>query len=245
MNFTRRQLLQALGFAVPASVLPGCFRNMEAQPEASGWEAPSTVPWHFVPNQPYFNAEERRFVQAAVERLIPADDLGPGGVEAGVVEFMDRQLGGPFGRAARWYMEGPWREGTEQQGYQLRLAPAEVYRHCIPLVNDYCRNNFDGRDFATLPGEQRDEVLSALEEGDIPVELNQPEIFFELLLQNAKEGFFADPMYGGNRDFAGWKMIGFPGPRYDYEPYIENYGEPYPFPTVGLLGRTGRAAWEL
>jgi gluconate 2-dehydrogenase gamma chain len=244
MNFTRRQLLQALGLAAPASVLPACFRFAQAEPRVPEWESPSTVPWHFIPTERYFVEDERRFVAAAVDRLIPEDDMGPGGVAAGVVGFIDRQLAGPFGRAARWYMQGPWRDGTDQQGYQLRLTPAEVYRHSIPLVNEYCRENYDA-EFADLSDHQRDEILTALEQGNIPLELDDSGMFFELLLQNSKEGFLADPMYGGNRDFAGWRMIGFPGPRYDYEPFIENYGEPYPFPPVGLLGRTGRAAWEV
>jgi gluconate 2-dehydrogenase gamma chain len=59
-----------------------------------------------------------------------------------------------------------------------------------------------------------------------------------MLLQNVTEGFFADPMYGGNRDFIGWKLIGFPGPRYNYVEEIEQYGKPYTLPPVSLkLGR--------
>ena len=61
--------------------------------------------------------------------------------------------------------------------------------------------------------------------------------FFDMLWQNTKEGFFADPMYLGNRNFVGWKLIGFPGPRYNYVDEIEHYGERYALPTVGLLGR--------
>jgi gluconate 2-dehydrogenase gamma chain len=60
-----------------------------------------------------------------------------------------------------------------------------------------------------------------------------------MLWQNTGEGFFADPMYGGNRDFAGWKLVGFPGPRYNYVNEIEQYGKPYTLPTVGLMGRNG------
>ena len=49
--------------------------------------------------------------------------------------------------------------------------------------------------------------------------------FFALLLQNTQEGFFADPIYGGNRDMAGWKLVGFPGARYDYRDWVERHNE--------------------
>ena len=61
--------------------------------------------------------------------------------------------------------------------------------------------------------------------------------FFELLLQNTREGFFADPLYGGNRDMVGWKMIGFPGARYDYRDWVEHHNEKYPRPPVAITGR--------
>jgi gluconate 2-dehydrogenase gamma chain len=61
--------------------------------------------------------------------------------------------------------------------------------------------------------------------------------FFELLLQNTKEGFFADPIYGGNRNMVGWRMIGFPGARYDYRDWVERHNERYPLPPVGIVGR--------
>ena len=65
--------------------------------------------------------------------------------------------------------------------------------------------------------------------------------FFEILLQNTKEGFFADPVYGGNRDMAAWKMIGFPGARYDYSDWIDRHNQRYPLPPVGIMGRP---AWN-
>ena len=66
--------------------------------------------------------------------------------------------------------------------------------------------------------------------------------FFELMLANTMEGFFADPIYGGNRDMAGWKLIGFPGARYDYRDWVERHNEPYPLPPVSILGRS---EWEV
>jgi gluconate 2-dehydrogenase gamma chain len=60
-----------------------------------------------------------------------------------------------------------------------------------------------------------------------------------MLWNNTVEGFLSDPMYGGNRNFAGWKLVGFPGPRYNYVSEIEQYGKPYTLPTVGILGLNG------
>src|SRR5438105_4545845 len=69
----------------------------------------------------FFTAVEAAFIDAAVARLIPKDDLGPGAKEAGATLFIDRQLAGSFGSGERWYMQGPWPEGTKSQGYQTRL----------------------------------------------------------------------------------------------------------------------------
>jgi gluconate 2-dehydrogenase gamma chain len=189
----------------------------------------------------YFTAAEITFIDAAVSRLIPADELGPGAKEAGVTFFIDQQLAGSFGRAETWYMQGPWKAGTPQQGYQLKLTPAQLYRVGIQGTDDYCRRTFNAKAFAELGIADQDKVLHDLEKGEIELAAAPAKEFFDLLWQNTGEGFFADPMYGGNRDFAGWKLVGFPGPRYNYVNEIEQYGKPYTLPTVGLMGRNGSA----
>ncbi|MGH8713182.1 MAG: gluconate 2-dehydrogenase subunit 3 family protein [Casimicrobiaceae bacterium] len=186
----------------------------------------------------YLTQVETSFLQAAVSRLIPADDLGPGAKEAGVAFFIDQQLAGPFGRAESWYMQGPWKKGTEQQGYQLKLSPAQLYRAAIKDIDEYCQRTF-GKNFSATDTADQDKVLHGLEKGDIELPGAPAKAFFTMLLQNTGEGFFADPVYGGNRAFAGWKLVGFPGPRYNYVNEIEQYGKPYAMPTVGLAGRSG------
>lgn len=183
----------------------------------------------------FLTAIERAFVEAAVERLIPSDDLGPGGRGAGVAEFIDAQLAGPFGRAERWYMTGPWQDGTPQQGYQLKETPAEVYRSAIRQISEQCHSRFNGHAFSELSASEQDGVLKEVEAGDFGVDNSKT--FFDILLRNSREGFFSDPMYGGNRDFVGWKLIGFPGARYNYSSYIEKHGQRFPYPPVGILGR--------
>ena len=79
----------------------------------------------------YLLEPEIRFLEAAVEHLIPTDELGPGARDAGVVVYIDRQLAGTWGVHGRKYRGGPWLEGTPQQGYQSRFTPQEVYRIAI------------------------------------------------------------------------------------------------------------------
>jgi len=229
MNFApgRRRLLKAA--LVPATgAAPLAFvRGAAAAPEAKPLE------------RAYFTAAEFAWIEAAVSRLIPEDALGPGAREAGVAGFIDRQLAGPYGRAETWYMQGPWKQGTEQQGYQLKLTPAQFYRTAIADIDAHCRANRHGQAFALLDAATRDALLHALEDGKVELAHVPAKPFFDMLLQNTVEGFLADPMYGGNRGFAGWKLIGFPGPRYNYVDEIEQHGKHYAQPTVGLLGRDG------
>ena len=76
-----------------------------------------------------------------------------------------------------------------------------------------------------------------MESGTLALEGVDARTFFKLLLQNTKEGMFSDPIYGGNKDMAGWKMIGFPGARYDYREWVGRHGERYDQPPVGIMGR--------
>jgi gluconate 2-dehydrogenase gamma chain len=185
-----------------------------------------------------------RFLEAAVARLIPADDLGPGAREAGVSVFIDRQLHGDFGTMAREYRLGPWAEGTPQQGYQSPLTPRELYRAAIAEVDRLCLSRH-GRRFSELDPAQQDAVLHGLEEGTLALEAAPAQLFFWLLWQNTKEGFFADPVYGGNRGKVGWKLVGFPGVAAAYTEQIEKHGAPYRVEPVSIADlRSGRVATD-
>lgn len=158
--------------------------------------------------------------------------------------FIDSQLAGSFGKAETWYMKGPWADGTKQQGYQSRLAPAAMYRAAIADIDAHCRSTYTGKTFAAIAPADQDQVLHGLEKGDIKLpglaaDETSAKDFFDFLWKNTKEGFLSDPMYGGNRNFAGWRLIGFPGPRYSYLTEITAYGKPYALPPVGLLGCNG------
>ncbi len=240
-GLSRRGLLSA-GVVVGAIPL--------APAGAETFHRPPDIPWRpdaaaspTVPKRGddflYFTAVEQAFVQAAVERMIPNDALGPGGVEAGVPIFIDRQLAGAFGAASDWYMQGPWAKGETTQGWQSRMTPAQLYRAAIAAIDDAVQRT-SSTTFAMLPAADQIAFLKRLEAGTASLSGGvDPAGFFKVLLQNVMEGYFADPLYGGNRDMAGWKLIGFPGARYDQRAYVTTYGKAYPLPPVGILGRPG------
>src|SRR5580698_11628736 len=98
----------------------------------------------------FFTTAEAAFIEAAVGRLIPNDPVGPGGVEANVPFFLDRQLAGPFGRGEHYYLGGPWPKGTPEQGYQSRYNPAQLYRAAIAAIDAYVVANLGVPTFAKL-----------------------------------------------------------------------------------------------
>ncbi|HWI27153.1 MAG TPA: gluconate 2-dehydrogenase subunit 3 family protein [Stellaceae bacterium] len=190
----------------------------------------------------FFTPEEGAALEALVDRIIPPDPQWPGAKDAGVAVFIDRQLAGPYGSARGLYMRPPFQDGTPQQGAQSPLTPAERYRQALAALDKYCRSAFAGKAFAALTDGQKDKVIDGLHKGPLRLEGASGTAFFEQLLKNTREGFFADPVYGGNRDMIGWKMIGFPGARYDQRNWVERHNERYPLPPVGI---TGRPDWAM
>ena len=185
----------------------------------------------------YLNDGEVGFLTAAVDRLIPPDPTGPSASEAGVVVFLDRQLAGEYGNGARFYLQGPWGKGTESQGYQSRFTPAQFYRHAIAAVEKAVGHSENGKAFKDVAPDRQDALLKQMESGDL--KLDGPitsKDFFTMFLQNVREGYFSDPIYGGNKDGAAWKMIGFPGAHYDYSEWVTAYNQPIPVRPVGLRG---------
>lgn len=236
----RRFLASAAWFAVSLSPGVAFARSTSG---ALPWSPNSADPPPRVqPNGWYFfSSEEVKTTTAIVDRLIPADDLSPSASQAGVVVFVDRQLVGPFGTSSRLYTKGPFMPGTPQQGWQRPDTPAMRWRDGLAALSAWVKTNKGGRDFAALGPDEQDAILKDLEAGKIDLGAKvEAKAFFALVLQNAMEGFFADPIYGGNRDMAAWRMIGFPGARYDYRDHIAKHGVRYPLPPVSI---TGRPAW--
>jgi gluconate 2-dehydrogenase gamma chain len=170
----------------------------------------------------FFNADEATWVEGAVNHMIPADELTGSGVDMGVAYFIDQQLAGGFGQGGKMFMQGPWQPGIPEQGWQVRLSPAEAYRVAIPAINDHCTKTY-GKDFSSISESERDEVLNGLGTGTVGTGPLPAGLFLDLLYQNVMEGFFSDPAYGGNRGKAAWKMIGYAGAIGNYVDFIENY----------------------
>jgi gluconate 2-dehydrogenase gamma chain len=182
----------------------------------------------------YFTPKEAATVEAVVDRLIPADELSPGGKDCGCAVFIDRQLAGPQGRFEGRYMSGPFQPGTKQQGPQSPVTPAQQYRKALAALDATCRAKYDNRAFADLSDNQKDEVLTGLEDGSLKLQGTDGQSFFKLILEDTQNGFLADPIYGGNKDLVAWKMIGFPGTHYDYRDWIDKHNQRIPLPVVGI-----------
>jgi gluconate 2-dehydrogenase gamma chain len=201
----------------------------QARPPASGASAATGEAGSYL----FFSAPEAAFIEAAVVRLIPPDEIGPSALQAGVPIFIDRQLHGAWGAGERLYRSGPWQAGTPSQGYQLPLTPAEMFRTAMRVLRDELQGN-GGTPFEQLPGQQQDAILTALQNGQRDLGSVPGEVFFEALLAMTIEGYFCDPVYGGNKGMAAWAMIGFPGAYGAYYDLVDQYGLAFNHPPRSL-----------
>ena len=227
--FSRRSFLHSSTAAIAIGQMPFAFQ---------AWSQP--VPSLETYEPQFFTAAEWAFILAATARLIPSDGNGPGAIEARVPVFLDRQMAGAYGAAEDWYMQGPHDAAAAPQfGYQTPLAPAAIYRSGIKRFNSWCEATH-GALFAGLSAADQDAALTALENnsGTGGATILPPEEmdFFELLLQNTREGYFADPKYGGNHEMAAWVHIGFPGARASFTEWVTQHDVPYPLGPVSISG---------
>ena len=183
----------------------------------------------------FLNLDEAAFVEALVDHMVPAYELTPKGTDLGIAVYIDRALAGAWGKGDRLYMQGPWKKGAPSQGYQLPLTPAQLYRAGIEATNAHCRKTF-GKSFDRLDAAQREEVLVGLSSGKIAFDSGLPvRVFWTTLYQTVIEGMFSDPIYGGNRNKSGWRMIGFPGAIAVHRDNVEKYrGKPFPTDPLGI-----------
>jgi gluconate 2-dehydrogenase gamma chain len=169
----------------------------------------------------FFNADEMRTLDAVTARVMPSEPDGMGAREAAVVTYIDRAVAGYF---------------RDLQG---------IYRIGLQRLNDCCRAGY-GRSFPDLSNTEQDETLLALESaGDASVspvvaamlaadsrESILPR-FFAIVREHTIQGMFCDPLYGGNRDFVGWRLIGFPGAQWGYT--AEQMREGFDATTIPIL----------
>jgi gluconate 2-dehydrogenase gamma chain len=173
--------------------------------------------------------EEAGFVEAMVNVMCPADHLTPNGVDCGLATFIDRQLAGGFGQGERLYMQGPWRKGKPQLGYQLPLTPEQFFKAGLAAANAACKARH-GKPFFALAAADADAFLKDVAGGKVTdprVPLGQ--WFNGLVYPLFAQACFADPIYGGNHDKVFWRMIGYPGlPATHRTDMVEFRGKPFP-----------------
>ncbi|MFP3847318.1 gluconate 2-dehydrogenase subunit 3 family protein [Pseudomonas sp. W5-01] len=199
--------------------------------------AAAAAPGDYTPT--FFTPQEWAFLIAACDRLIPSDHVGPGAVELGVPEFLDRHMQTPYANGGIWYMQGPFLEAAPEFGYQGRLNLRETLRVGIKAMDAHCKKTYDGKVFAELSSAQQEDLLKAAESGKLALEDIASKLFFSNLLNEVRNGYFADPSHGGNKNMGAWKMIGYPGMRADYTDWITVRDKPYPLAPVDLSGRRG------
>jgi gluconate 2-dehydrogenase gamma chain len=219
----RRDFLKTVGTVGATGFAAAVGVDASAEPQAA--PAAAAAPSTSAPVShayTFLTAPEAAFIEAAVDRMIPPDSLTPGGTDCGVATFIDRQLAGAWGSGDRMYMQGPWQKGAPTQGYQSPLTPAEFFRAGIAATNAYCRKTFQ-KEFDRLTVDQQVKVLQDMEQGRAMFDEPSAQEFFNLLLATTMQGFFGDPVYGGNRDKVAWKMIGFPGVIAIYSEHIKTY----------------------
>jgi gluconate 2-dehydrogenase gamma chain len=189
-RFSRGQLLKKAGVAGAVATLPAALKA----PEAAAVEQMEQLE--------YFAAEDIGIIDAIVARLIPTDANGPGAKEARVARYIDRALAGEL---------SPYRD---------------VYTAGLAQVESHSQANY-GAGFTALTADQQDTVLRAMERANQPTpptgadnrEGTAPRIpfpssaaaFFEIIREHTLQGMFGDPYHGGNANFVGWNLLGFPG----------------------------------
>ena len=225
-NNSRRQFLKSSGSAVGeiavGSALGGIL-GMYGKEE----EAPAATPAESQPAQQhdhalqYFtNRADFEKLGQATERIFPEDENGPGAIALGVPYYIDHQLAGKWGINAKEYRQGPFFEGVPEQGYQSQLKHHQVFDLGLEALDKYSQEKFDAL-FVALDGEQQDEVLTAFENDEVKIPGLRSSLFFELLRKTTIEGVYADPLYGGNKGMAGWKMKEYPGVQMSYADKVE------------------------
>jgi gluconate 2-dehydrogenase gamma chain len=220
-RIARRHFLKGAGVAGTAAALSGGLAGCAEGQAPAAAAAPAA---HNAPAEPLLalTPAEAAFLGAAYDTFIPADQYSPSGTECGLVTYIDRQLAGAWGNGARFYRSGPFVTGKPEQGYQLSLTPREYFAVGIAKANEWTRSTY-GSDFAALDPARRDEALKTMDSGKAQFADFNGKAFFEVLYESAMEGFFADPVYGGNRGKVSWKMVGYPGLPARYADKAEEY----------------------
>ncbi len=192
----RAFIVGAVGAAAGTGLVQTAYAKSPPHPKApphpQAAEAAATTAEPFDGHGVFFNDEDGETVAAFVERLMPSAPGKPGAHDANVLNYIDLALAGAY---------------EDQQDF---------YRRGLAQLDAYSRKAH-GRPFAKLTEADQDAVIGALEQGKA-TEFAYPtaQAFFNTVRTHTMEGMFADPAYGGNRDFAGWRLVGYPGAQLFY-----------------------------
>src|SRR2546428_1778780 len=182
---SRRELLKRFGRVGAASVVPGGAFVQTASSFAAEARVAAAPPREALET---LTAAESDTLEAIVARLIPSDENGPGAAEARAAHYIDRALAGPLASARKAYAAG------------------------LAALNAYAQTS-KGRPFAQLHAADQDAVLNEMEKNAATGFTPNSPTFFNLLRTHTIQGTFCDPSYGGNANFVGWDLIGYPGVR--------------------------------
>ena len=201
----------AAGAAASAGLVPGAAAQEQMNHMEGGASSPGQQHPNGAEHGAFFNHADAAMIAAFTERIMPSEPGKPGARDADVLNYIDLALAGAY---------------AELQDF---------YRRGLASLDAYCRATYK-ESFLHLTPEKQDEVIAALEEGKAS-EFTYPTAreFFVTLRIHTMEGMFADPVYGGNRDFAGWRLVGFPGAQAIFTPSdLKSTAEFTRAPIVGL-----------
>jgi gluconate 2-dehydrogenase gamma chain len=175
------------GAVAGAGLVPDALAQTHEQ-HNSAVDAPATTAHaHGGEHGAFLNDDDGATVAAFAERIVPGAPGKPGATDAGVLNYIDLALAGAY---------------ADQQDF---------YRRGLAALDSHCRTT-SGKPFVQLSAAQQDDVITALEGGKASgFTWPTAQAFFNTLRTHTMEGMFADPVYGGNKDFAGWLLVGFPG----------------------------------
>lgn len=234
LNSLRRQFLKGAAIAATAATLGIPFNQLTAA-QALAAAAPDLKSY----KPEYLTEDEMQLVCAICDRFIPADDEGPGALESNVPIFIDQQLHGDYGH--EWYLEGPFPKKPDPlMGYQMPYTPAQLYRRGLKIISEHCLKTHN-KPFTALNDAEKDSYLADLEKNkvnfaDFGEDYLTAAAFFNQILSDTKNGYLADPIYGGNKGMGAWIMIGFPGARASFLEWVTQHNVKYPLGPVSLRG---------
>jgi gluconate 2-dehydrogenase gamma chain len=246
-RFSRRRLLGRAG-AVATSIgiggaLAACGADETPRPisgDVNASQLPPLPPRRTSAGRgvtSFFTHDEAVTVEAIVGRLIPGDAADPGAREADVPTYIDTKLSQFEAFATPTYLHPPFAAPVKRPtgpqpnargkikvqadelpryGFQGSKTPQDAYRAGLAALDAYTMRE-DGKRFAQLDEARQDAVLEVVESGKA-AGFKDSKGFFDMVLEDTYEGMFADPVYGGNKDYIGWKLVGYPGAQRAWTP---------------------------